>query len=238
MLTKAVIFDKDGTLMDFDSFWLPVTRNVIRELKREKKADDILENEILDSLGIENGVTNIDGILCGGTYAQAGKIMHDVLKNHGYDCSVNEVTEFVTDSYYQSFEKGVIKPACDNICEVFGRLKRAGLKLVVVTTDKPFVTKKCLQRLGIEELLDRVYTDDGNFLPKPDPCCIFDFLTREELSTSEVVMVGDTLTDVTFAKNGGIKVIGVAKNDTDRERLTGKADAVIPDISHIFEVLE
>ncbi len=238
MITKAVIFDKDGTLMDFDSFWLPVTRNVIKEVKRNRNAEDILESEILNSLGIENDVTDINGVLCGGTYAQAGRVIYDVLKSHGCNCAVEEVTEFVTDSYLRNCESGMIKPACDNICGVLGRLKGEGIKLAVVTTDKSFVTKKCLKILGIDELLDRIYTDDDGFPAKPDPYCIFDFLEKEGLSSSEVVMVGDTLTDISFARNGGIRVIGVAKNGANRRRLAGRADVIIPDISHIFEALE
>jgi len=238
MITKAIIFDKDGTLMDFDSFWLLITCNVIEELKRDMKVVTISESEILNALGIKNGITNINGVLCRGTYGQTARIMYDVLKNHGYKFTINEVTEFVIDSYHRNYEKGIVKPTCDNICEVLGRLKSYGIKLAVVTTDDPFVTKKCLQTLGIDTLIDRVYTDDDNFPAKPNPYCIFDFLKREGLSKSEVVMVGDTLTDIDFAKNGGIKVIGVAKSDANKKVLTGKANVIIPDISHIFEVLE
>ena len=32
MNTKAVIFDKDGTLLDFDSFWVEISYNAIREI--------------------------------------------------------------------------------------------------------------------------------------------------------------------------------------------------------------
>lgn len=238
MITKAIIFDKDGTLMDFDSFWLPVTHNVIEELKRDRKAAAISESEILNALGVEDDITNINGVLCGGTYAQTGRIMYDVLKSHGYKSTINEVTEFVTDSYHRNCEKGIVKPTCDNICEVLSKLKSYGIKLAVVTTDDPFVTKKCLQTLGIDTLIDRVYTDDDSFPAKPNPYCIFDFLKREGLSKSEVVMVGDTLTDIAFAKNGGIKVIGVAKSDANKKVLTGETSVIIPDISHIFEVLE
>ncbi len=238
MRTKAIIFDKDGTLLDFDSFWVMVTRNVIVELKKEMKAEQVSESEILKALGVENDITNIRGVLCCGTYAQLGEIMHDILKKYGCNCTVEEVTEFVIDSYYRNCEKGIIRPTCDNICEVLGGLKKLGVKIAVVTTDKKLVTEQCLQTLGIDSFIDRVYTDDDDVPAKPDPYCIFDFLKREGLERSEIVMVGDTLTDTTFAKNGGIRVIGVAKSDENKEILTGEADVIIPDISHIFEVLE
>ena len=48
-------------------------------------------------------------------------------------------------------------------------------------------------------------------------------------------MVGDTVTDIQFAKNAGISVIGVGR---ERDRLAPYADAVISDISHIFDVIK
>lgn len=238
MKTKAIIFDKDGTLMDFDSFWVTVTHNVIEELKEEMGIMDVLEEDILLALGVENGVTSISGVLCHGIYQQMGEIMHDILKKHGYKFSINQVTERMIESYHRNYERGIIKPTCDNICEVLCRLKNYGIKLVVVTTDDLFGTQKCLQTLGIEKFIDAIYTDDGCFPPKPDPYCIFDVLEKEGLSKSEVVMVGDTLTDTTFAKNGGIEAIGVAKCDANRKILAGQIDKVISDLSYIFEVLE
>jgi len=32
MKTKAIIFDKDGTLLDFDGFWVTVSENAIGEI--------------------------------------------------------------------------------------------------------------------------------------------------------------------------------------------------------------
>lgn len=236
--TKAIIFDKDGTLMDFDSFWVTVTHNVIEELKEEMGIMDVPKEEIWKALGVENGVSNINGILCHGTYKQMGVIMHNVLKRYGCKFSVAHLTECMVDSYHRNYDKGIIKPTCDNIYEVLCRLKCYGVKLVVVTTDDLFGTKKCLQVLGIEKLIDEIYTDDGHFPPKPNPHCIFEILKKNGLSKSEVVMVGDTLTDITFAKNGGIKAIGVAKNGVNRKILENQTDNVISDISHIFEVVE
>lgn len=238
MKTKAIIFDKDGTLMDFDSFWVTVTHKVITDLKKKTGLMDVNEDEILTALGVENGVTNIEGILCQGTYQQMGEIMYNILKKHGCQFSVEQLTKYMIESYHHNYEKGIIKPTCNNICEVLSKLKYHGIKLAIVTTDDLFGVKKCLKTLDIEKCIDLIYTDDGYFLPKPDPNCIFDILKKEGLFKSEVVMVGDTLTDTTFAKNCGIEAIGVAKNDANRKILAEQADKVIPDLSYIFEVLE
>ena len=53
-----------------------------------------------------------------------------------------------------------------------------------------------------------------------------------------LIMVGDTYADIEFAKNAGIPVVGVAKAECNRRILAEQADAVLPDVSHIFEVLD
>ena len=51
-------------------------------------------------------------------------------------------------------------------------------------------------------------------------------------------MVGDSLTDTAFAKNGGIFCVGVAKSQNNKRVLAENADVVLDDVSQIFEVME
>ena len=238
MNTKAIIFDKDGTLIDFDAFWVTISYEAIDDILRTLNCEHILQEEILSALGVKNGITDINGILCRGTYVQMGQEIYKVLNNYGCTCTVEEVTKLTINAYHKNVAKGIIEPTCNNISEVLEQLRNRGIKLAIVTTDDSFITQKCLETLGIDTYFDAVYTDDGTMPTKPEPDCLYDFCEKQGLTTSEVIMVGDTLTDVFFAKNGGIKVIGVAKNNVNRKILSGQADVVIPDISHIFEVLE
>lgn len=238
MKTKAIIFDKDGTLIDFDSFWLTISYKAIEDILKKVKKDLDLAEEILSALGVNNHITDINGVLCKGTYAQMGQAIYSVLKKHGCDITEEEAIRLTIDAYHRNLGAGIVKPACENIFDVLSKLKQHGIKLAVVTTDDAFVTKKCLEMLGIDTLFDVVYTDDGKYPAKPDAYCINDFCERERFLESEVVMVGDTLTDIQFARNGGIKVVGVAKSEGNKSFLEGKADSVIPDISYIFDVIE
>lgn len=231
-------FDKDGTLIDFDSFWLPVSYEAIREILKGAGKEEVSVEDVLSALGVANNTTAINGVLSYGTYAQMGQKIYQVLK--GYDCQVTaeELIKMTIQAFHRHFHKGKIQPTCEHISEVLSKLKNEGIKLAVVTTDDPFVTKKCLKALAIERFFDEVYTDDGRLPAKPDPYCIYDFCKKAKVSTSEMVMVGDTLTDVSFAKNGGIRVIGVAKSENNKKILEKEADNVMPDISYLFDILE
>ncbi|MBQ7037301.1 MAG: HAD hydrolase-like protein [Clostridia bacterium] len=233
-MVKAIIFDKDGTLIDFDSFWIAVSVNAINHILRYFGREDIPLSEILSAIGVGNGVSDIDGLLCKGTYEQIALAINDVLKKYGCHVSDDEIIRVAVEAYNRNADSGVVKATCENIKEVLSGLKEKGIKLAVVTTDNPEITHKCLEELGTLALFDKVYTDDEKTPVKPDPYCAFDFSEFTGAEKHEMVMVGDTMTDVHFARNAGIAVIGVGKTEEKRNRLCEHADAVMPDISHIF----
>lgn len=238
MKVEAIVFDKDGTLIDFNPFWVTVSVYAIKDVLRKLNREDIPYKIILAALGVENGITDIDGILCQGTYEQMGLVIHDILKSYGCNILPENIIRMVTDAYSKNADMGEIKPTCENIREVLEQLKKGGRKLLVVTTDNYEVTHKCLKKLGIEELFDEVYTDDGKFPAKPDPYCILEFCKSSGIDKDKVIMVGDTMTDIRFARNAGIPVIGVGATEKNRAKLSACADAVVPDISHIPDMIK
>ena len=238
MKTKAIIFDKDGTLMDFNAFWIPVTHRSVQDILQAVGMNSDLAESIFMALGVEENIAVINGILCSGTYAQMGHAIYLILKEYNCNLCENEVIQIVTEAYHRNFQFGIVKPACDHLADVLGKLRNQGLKLAVVTTDDSVTTQKCLQALGIESYFDYVYSDNGELPTKPDPYCVHDFCKRENLQLSEVVMVGDTLTDMRFAQNGRIKGIGIAKDERNVNILKKEADIIIEDVSYIFEVIK
>ena len=52
MKTQAIIFDKDGTLLDFDKFWVPVTKTAINEILKKYGGDASLATPMLESIGV------------------------------------------------------------------------------------------------------------------------------------------------------------------------------------------
>ena len=51
-------------------------------------------------------------------------------------------------------------------------------------------------------------------------------------------MVGDTLTDMNFAKNSGVLAVGVAKNDRNRQILAPRADVVLNCAADVLKYLD
>ena len=76
---KGIIFDKDGTLIEFQSFWIPVTYCVISRLCRRYEMNTFIQQECLVALGIY-GDEDVDpeGQMAIGTYETISKALQKV----------------------------------------------------------------------------------------------------------------------------------------------------------------
>ncbi|HJA94205.1 MAG TPA: HAD family hydrolase, partial [Candidatus Eisenbergiella merdipullorum] len=120
---------------------------------------------------------------------------------------------------------------------VFRRLKESGVRIFLVTTDCREITGRCLDELKIRQYFDEIYTDDDDRgHPKPDPYLIQEIINKYGMKKEELVMVGDTVTDMEFAGNGGIKAIGVADQEADRRILKRYTEMVIDNIGYLPEI--
>lgn len=235
MENKVIIFDKDGTLLDFDACWVPVAELATQKMLRALGREDIPAGEILAALGVEDGAASIIGELCCGTYPRMAKVIAGVLAQ--YDCCPEGLEALTAETYESSLSAGSVQPACADIAGVLGQLKARGFKLAVVTTDHQEITAQCLQQLGIAHCFDDVFIGDGGYPIKPDPFCIHALMEKYGVEQGQVVMVGDTLTDLEFAENGGIRAIGLAKTAGNEAILRARTDTVVPDISYLNDIL-
>lgn len=236
---KLIIFDKDGTLLDFDSYWLPVSEAALSELASIAGLEKDVVSEIFEAFEVKNGVTAITSSLCHGTYDDMGHDIYEVLKKHSSTLCEQEVKKLTRELYHRHMDKGEAKPTSKKLAATLDALKRGGFILGVVTTDAPLVTEECLKALGIRNFFSFIISDDGCMPTKPNPKSLE--IVREEysLSASEILMVGDTLTDVSYAKAGGVQVVGIAKSEENAKILKDNgADFVISEASEILAILK
>ena len=238
MKADLIIFDKDGTLIDFDAFWVSVSINAIKYVLKELGREDIPVGEALSAIGVEDGVTDIDGALCKGTYFEIAEIIYGVIASHGCDTEREAVIKLIIDGYNICADTGVVEPTCEGIVPYLNELKANGIRLALVTTDNPYITEICLKKLGAYELFDRIYADDGEHPTKPDPYYANELMREFCVRGENMIMVGDTMTDVRFAKNAGIYAVSVAPRKESAIRLAPHTDKVIDKITDLAEIIE
>lgn len=91
MDVQAIIFDKDGTLMRFNSFWVEVSRCAAGAILQRLGREDIPVEKLLGVLGVVDDTADIDGLLCKGTYEQIGLVIGEVLRECGVDVSDSDI---------------------------------------------------------------------------------------------------------------------------------------------------
>lgn len=237
MKTEAVFFDKDGTLLDFDALWVKVSEYAVKEILDAVDMHYIDVNDVLEELGVKDGITDINSVICYGTYMKISEKIYEILMKKGCTVKQDEFIFITKIAYENASDKGEIIPTNKNICGILHKIRDMGIKTALVTADSPLMIEKCIYELGMKGCFDEIYTDNGKYPPKPSPYCIDDFCRKYGIDKSKAVMVGDTATDVDFAHNGGIRMIGIAKGKRNQIALQSKTDIVLSDISHIFEYI-
>lgn len=235
--TEVVFFDKDGTLLDFDAFWVTVSEYAVKEILNNIGMHDVDVNEVLTALGVIDGVTDINGVLCYGTYGMISEKIHEFLRTKGCNTDPAVLNEITGAAYCNAADKGRILPTSADLSDTLQKIKNMGTKVVLVTADGPLLTDKCIDGLKIRHYFDEIYTDNGIYPPKPDPYCINEFCEKFNIDKNNAVMVGDTVTDVQLAKNAEIRMIGVAKGYRNKQVLQKATDIVVDDISCIVDML-
>lgn len=89
------------------------------------------------------------------------------------------------------------------------RWKALGARLAVCTNKRHEFTMPVLDRLGILPLFDGVRSADSADYRKPDARHLIDAVNDAGGDLSRAVMIGDSLTDTTTAKNAGVPSIAV-----------------------------
>ena len=120
----GIIFDKDGTLLDFNKFWVSVTDKAIDEILQKCGADISLKPKVLSELGVINSDVDITGQLCSGTYESMGRCIYETLIENGVKISENTDLKAVTvEAYHHNSQAGTVAPACDGLAEILKNLK-------------------------------------------------------------------------------------------------------------------
>lgn len=227
---KGILFDKDGTLLDYDESWLPVNRELARIAA---EGDTALANHLLATCGMDPVTGHIvpDSLLAAGNTRQIA----EGLVAAGSKVEVIELTIKLDDLFANAAEFSV--PVTD-LSFFFGRLHKRGFKLGIASSDNERSIRQTAQRFGISDYVDYIAGYDSGFGSKPEPGMVLGFCAATGLSPEEIAMVGDNNHDLHMGRNAKVGLtIAVLTGTGSRESLSGAADHVFDDITGIEALL-
>lgn len=214
---RAIVFDKDDTLIDLAAFWREPVRQVCHWLAGQFDDEDNtpgagpnrllvkhakLVQALIRAAGFDGDRLIPESPVVSGTNRDVVLAWKDALSRRGLHLSYalgREAQQRLEDACAACGE--VVGLA--DFHALFARLAERGLRLGVVTSDSYLPTLRCLEKLGIADQFDMVLTADRVSRPKPAPDMMNEFCHACNLTPAEVLMVGDSDNDMLFAQNSG-----------------------------------
>ena len=222
-MIKGILLDKDGTILNFYKMWFSLCQKAIAEVAARYGVSDRLP-AAYEAVGMNNAAVDAGGLLACGTFEQIGAALKAVLFKG--KPAPDGFSDMLQNTVNHAVFKTVPEPTCD-LKSLFSALHEKGLKVGLATSDTKKSAEYCAKQLGIFEDLDFFGSDDGKTSPKPAPDMIFAFCSTFGFTPDEVIMAGDTVSDMRFAKNAGAHAVGVTCGVSGKETLSPYAEAVI-----------
>lgn len=231
MPIAAILFDKDGTLIDFDGTWGPATYEVMRALAKGDEAALLRQAEALH-FSLETRRFMITSPLIAGSSASYGSLWGEALGRSDLDALKREIDALTAIESLKSLAP-IGRPS-----DVLRALKARGLRLGLATNDSEASARRQAAALGLAELLDFVAGYDSGHGGKPEPGMALAFARHVGVAPSAVAMVGDTLHDLRSARAAGALAVAVLTGPAALADLADEADHVLDDIGGLLGLID
>lgn len=209
---KNIIFDLDGTIINS-------SQEILNCLKKSySKANYYVDNSKFtsDVIGppIKTIITTVSPEL-----SDKDKI-NEVISNFRriYDNDENDISVMY-----------------DGVDEFLKNLKDCNKRLFIATFKPKIPTLRILNKLGIIDLFDEIYTVDKFDVPMSKSEMIRVIVEQYELDRTKTLMIGDAVSDMIAAKENNIGAIGALWGyGNDKSKLIQSADTTIKDIKEVI----
>lgn len=189
---RAVVFDKDGTLIDVHLTWGPVFARVVPAVA----GVDADEAAAALELDLATGRMAEESVIIAGSNAEIAQVIADVTGRSPDE--VLAVLEPMIDEL--AAEHAQPLPATEPVLEA---LSSAGVWQGVATNDGVVAAERQLEHLGWRRHFASVLGYDSGFGTKPDPGMLHESARRAGVEVGDLLFVGDTETDRRTAAAAG-----------------------------------
>lgn len=215
-MIQALLFDKDGTLLDFHATWHRALGRLFSQLGN----DAVLPPEGIAIL------KRVSGYRCDGFEAES--IIQRFSNPEIVDAWMQAMAREGSDPVLASIDPdgqlrarlstllaGVAEKeaasagALSHVPEVLAELQRLGYPMGIATADTAEHAERSLDHAGIRDYFCFVGGAQGMYRPKPHPDMADAFCRQLRVAPENLLVVGDSSTDLAFACNAGAHFAGI-----------------------------
>jgi phosphoglycolate phosphatase len=218
MTARSVIFDLDGTLIDS----MPDVRRSLNATLAESGLRALSMEEVRTTIGHGAKAMLREAVVLAGGSADEDRVA----------AMVRRYLEFY------AAEPVALTTLYPGTLDMLKRLRDDGAILGICSNKPSLMVGKVLAGLGLEAYFAGITGGDDVARSKPHADHIFETLCRMGAAAPGAVMVGDSITDLTAARNAGIPVVVVSFGYGAGDGAVEAADAVIDHFDQLASVLD
>jgi len=193
---KAIVFDKDGTLLDFDATWNEAVGAAFDQISdaqaRETSADmfgyDLASRTLLPHSPF---VSESNDVVMG--------LVNDLIDVETFERTINQVSRL--NVVPSSEATATLKTLVAN-----------GVKLAIATNDSEVVARHHVSALGWAQLFTSVKGYDSGHGAKPGPGMILAAVEECGATPGSYLMVGDSVHDILAGQAAGATTVAIGNN--------------------------
>lgn len=233
---QGIIFDKDGTLIDFDFMWGGWVLYLAEQLQSISGLP--VREPLCLAMGYDDSNRKVlaHGKLAYAPMAELYQLTVDVVQSLGLNKTRAEQT--VQDGWCIPDPVLLAKPFTDTR-DLFSKLHQAGVKLGIATTDDRAPTQAMIEAFDLEEYLTAMVCADDGIPAKPAPDMALTICQRMNIHPSKAIVIGDTTADLKMARAAGAGlVVGVLSGASASSDLIAYADVLIDSVDELHAYAE
>ena len=202
MTIKAVIFDLDGTIVNFNLDYKAVRADVIQFLtKRGFPSSTLSVNESIFEM-----------------LKKAEIYMRNKGEENQHIIKVKE--DALSLASRHELEAAQSTSLMPGVLEALKELRKMGLRTALFTVNGEKSTSYILRCFRLKRFFDAVITREHVCAVKPDPAHLEDVLKTLDVEPEEAIVVGDGTGDMKCAKELGVVAVGMTTGISSPEELT------------------
>ena len=226
-----LIFDKDGTLIEFHLMWGAWVDALAERL--EATAAPALRDGLYELLGVDpvTGLVHAHGMLAATPMSRIREAVEALVDSAGAGPAI--ARSAVEDAWHAPDPVALAQPVTD-LPALLRRLRERVATFAVATSDDRQPTERTLAALRVDgEFAALACADDGiRTKPAPDP--VLHLCARLGIAAERAAVVGDSPADMLMGRAAGVaRVIGVLTGVGDRASLEPLGDLVLGSIAEL-----